>query len=337
MSKQKELIKNTAIIAFGKICTQLISFFLLPLYTKVLSTSEYGIVDLVITYTSFFLPLATLALEQSVFRYLIDVRDDEGGKKNFISTSLFFFVITILLIGIILLLIYLIFKNSILIFFGMVLLSSALSTMLLQICRGLGDNIGYSLASFITAIVQIVCNILFLTVLNWGASGMMIASFCGNTAAIVFISIKCNLRKYLSRKSIKITTFKDMLQYSLPLVPNQLSWWALQASDKVIVQFFIGVSGNGVIAVANKFSSAYMQFNTIFNVSWTESAALHINDNDAKDFFTKTINSVMNLFSCMCFGIVSCIPFVFPMLINYQYNEAYGLIPIFMLASLLQQ
>lgn len=44
MTKEKELIKNTAIITFGKICTQLVGFFLLPLYTAVLSTVEYGFV-----------------------------------------------------------------------------------------------------------------------------------------------------------------------------------------------------------------------------------------------------------------------------------------------------
>lgn len=86
MNKQNELARNTAIIAFGKICTQLISFFLLPLYTKVLSTSEYGTVDLILTYAVLFLPIATLALEQSVFRFLIDVRDNTKKKKEFITT-----------------------------------------------------------------------------------------------------------------------------------------------------------------------------------------------------------------------------------------------------------
>ena len=74
MTKEKELIKNTAIITFGKICTQLVGFFLLPLYTAVLSTVEYGTVDLVLTYSSLLLPFVTLALEQALFRFLIDVR-----------------------------------------------------------------------------------------------------------------------------------------------------------------------------------------------------------------------------------------------------------------------
>lgn len=334
MNKQNELAKNTAIIAFGKICTQLISFFLLPLYTKILSTSEYGTVDLVITYCSLFLPLATLALEQSVFRYLIDVRDNENKKREYISTSLISCGIVLIILEIIIVTCYFIFNKTVLLYFGLVLFSCSLSTMFLQICRGLGDNISYSIASFITAFVQICFNIIFLVVFKMGAPGMMLATFAGNFACALYIFFRCNIRKYFSFRCTRHKTFKEMLKYSLPLIPNQLSWWVLQASDKVIVQFFIGVAGNGLIAVANKFPSVYMQFNTIFNISWTESAALHIKDEDSKEFFTKTINSVMNLFSCLCFGIIVCLPFVFPLLIHPQYNEAYGLIPIFMLASL---
>ena len=45
MSREGQLMKNTLIITFGKICTQFLSFFLLPLYTSLLTTEEYGIVD----------------------------------------------------------------------------------------------------------------------------------------------------------------------------------------------------------------------------------------------------------------------------------------------------
>ena len=71
-NKGKELVKNTAIISFGKMCTQLVSFLLMPFYTAVLSTQEYGIVDLIVTYGQLFLPVFTLQLEQALFRFLID-------------------------------------------------------------------------------------------------------------------------------------------------------------------------------------------------------------------------------------------------------------------------
>lgn len=334
MSKQNELVKNTAIITFGKICTQLVSFFLLPLYTAVLSTAEYGVVDLVLTYSSFLLPFVTLALEQGLFRFLIDVRNDPQKISEYISTVVFTSLLfcTVIFIALWIMSIWL--GNKLFCYFGLVLLGATAASISLQIMRGLGDNIGYTVASTLTGVIQVVSNVLFLTVFKMGAYGMMLATVMGSVVCAAFAFARCSLQKILKISSISRSAFRELAKYSFPLIPNQLSWWALNASDKVIVQFFIGVAGNGLIAVANKFSGMYISFSNIFNISWTESATLHINDNDAPTFFNKTINSVYRLFLCACCGIIVCMPFVFPIMVNIQYSDAYGLIPIFLVASL---
>lgn len=90
VNKNKELAVNTAILTIGRICTQFMSFFLMPLYTAALSTEEYGVVDLVGTYTSLLLPVALLQIDQALFRFLIDKRNDEDGKKYVLTTAAIF-------------------------------------------------------------------------------------------------------------------------------------------------------------------------------------------------------------------------------------------------------
>ena len=87
MDKKKQLAKNTIIIFFGRVCTQLISFFLLPLYTSYLKTSEYGIVDLIQTYVTLLVPIITLELEMSIFRYLIDSRGKVKETNKLLSNN----------------------------------------------------------------------------------------------------------------------------------------------------------------------------------------------------------------------------------------------------------
>lgn len=333
MSKESELIKNTAVLCFGKICTQLISFLMLPLYTAILSTSEYGTVDLVLTYTALLTPFITLALEQALFRYLIDVRNDEEKCGKYITTTVVVSVSLVTIVLCIMLILAVTMNNRLFSYFGLTLLTGTISSIALQISRGLGDSIGYTLGSSVTAISQILCNVLFLVVLGWGIDGMMLAIIIGNSLCGITIFHRCNLKHYMRSDYFSRKYFIELSKYSVPLIPNQLSWWALNAADKIIVQFFIGVAGNGLIAVANKFSGMYIQFSNIFNISWTEAVALHINDFDAEQFISKTINSVYRLFLCVCCGIIVCMPFVFPIMVNGQYREAYGLIPIFMLAS----
>ena len=83
---KKDLFKNTFIIAIGKFSTQVLSYFLLPLYTSILSTSEYGTYDLLVTICIFVIPLITIMMEESMFRFLIDEETIEG-KKKVISTA----------------------------------------------------------------------------------------------------------------------------------------------------------------------------------------------------------------------------------------------------------
>ena len=78
MNREKELAKNTLIITIGRICTQMITFFLLPLYTTILTTEEYGIVDLLNSLVMFLIPIISLQLEQAVFRKLIDNRKNNN-------------------------------------------------------------------------------------------------------------------------------------------------------------------------------------------------------------------------------------------------------------------
>ena len=85
MSREGKLAKNTFVLALGKICTQLITFFLLPLYTSILSVEEFGIVDLLNTLVSLMLPIVTFQVEQAVFRELIDCRENNERKKKIIK------------------------------------------------------------------------------------------------------------------------------------------------------------------------------------------------------------------------------------------------------------
>ncbi|MBT2290570.1 oligosaccharide flippase family protein [Paenibacillus albidus] len=335
MSRSKQLAKNTAIIAFGKICTQFMSFFLFPLYTALLSTEEYGIVDLFSTYIMLLIPLITFQMEQALFRYLIDARDDENEKKVLVSTVIAFAFFQISIFFAIFLIAQNFIHNEYKYFLFTNVVVYIFSDIMLQLSRGFGDNKTYALGSFISALSTMSLNILFIVVFKLGAIGMFQAIFLANLFCIIFIFFRKKVYLYLEFKSIKINKIRELLKYSFPLVPNSLSWWALNASDRIVVSIFLGVASNGILAVSSKFSSIYISFYNIFNLTWMESATLHIQDEDRDDFFSNTISTVFRLFSSVCFCIIAVMPFLFPFIINEKFELAYYQIPIYMLAALL--
>ena len=83
MNHENQLIKNTFIIALGKLGTQIVSFLLLPLYTEKLVPSEMGIYDFLITLCNFIQPIITLLMEESMFRFFKE--KEKGSLCSFSS------------------------------------------------------------------------------------------------------------------------------------------------------------------------------------------------------------------------------------------------------------
>ena len=96
----------------------------------------------------------------------------------------------------------------------------------------------------------------------------------------------------------------------------------------MIVTLFLGVATNGIYSAANKFSGVLVALNGIFNITWTESAVMNINGEDKDEFFTKMFSTTLKIFGSLVLGIIAFMPFVFPILINAKFGDAYYQIPI---------
>lgn len=334
MNKSKELVKNTIIIFLGKACTQLVSFFLLPLYTTYLTTADYGIVDLIITYVSLLVPVITIQLEMSAFRFLVDNRTNEEEISKIITNILYCIISFSLLFT----LIYLVLNRFIRIQYNWYILFNILvtifSNLMLQTSRGLGDNKTYSMGSFLAGTTTVVFNVILIVMINIGAKGMLISSIMANIVAFMYVFLKLKIYKYINSKLYSKSFIKKSLKYSWPLVPNSISWWVVSASDRTIISYILGVSANGIYAVSNKFTAIVSSLLNIFSLSWTESASLHIEDDDRNQFFSNAINKILKILLSFILIIIAVMPLAFKMLINEQYKEAYLYIPILMLSTI---
>lgn len=335
MSREGKLVKNTAIVALGQIGTKFISFFLLPLYTAVLSTEEYGTVDLLNTYVSLLIPIIFLQMDQAIFRFLIDHRKDNDEKTKLISTVF----ITVILHAILYLIVFSIVGNFInnpyKYFLATNVVTSMFSSMLLQTSRGLGDNVAYSLGSLVSGAGTIVLNIIFIVVFRWGAYGMLFATMLANILCMIFVFFKLKVYKYLSLMAWNKSILNSIWKYSIPLVPNALSWWIINASDRTIISQFLGIAANGVYSASNKFSAIIITVFSIFNMTWTESASMYIKDNDSSEYFSNIINVTIKLFTSICLLVIAIMPFSFSFFITgSSFAEAYMQIPILLIATL---
>lgn len=334
MSRQKDLAKNTAILTVGKVCTQCISFFLLPLYTAILSAEDYGTFDLFVTYATLLLPLINWQLDQGLFRFMLDYRGNKDEQKKLFSTLLLSSTVQNIIYVVLFICIEPFLKIENAYFLLLYVVLQVYNALFLQFVRGLGYSIKYTIASFISASATTILNVIALVLLRMGLQGLFVSTLTAQLLTLVYLVISSRSWAYFSLKNARIGTFKRVSTYSIPLIPNNLAWWVVNASDRTIISHFLGTAANGIYSVANKFPNVFINFYNILNLSWTETVSLHYNDDDRDEFLTDTMTSLVKLFVAACLGIVACMPFVFPIMVNAKYSAAYNQILILMYAML---
>lgn len=333
-SKTKELARNTIIVTIGKVCTQFLNFFLLPVFTALLTTEQYGTADLYLNYVNLFVPVITLQLDMGLFRFLLDVREKQEEQGQLITSALLCCIAQSVICAGLYLVSTLFVSNANLFYLLLNLIGASFVAMLQQTARGLGDNAGYAVSSLLSAAVQIGVNVVLICGFGWRTEAMFLAYFCGCLSCVLFLTVRLKLPQYINRKYISKSKQKEMLSYSIPLVPNSMCWWAVSTADRTIVTLAMGAAANGLLAISHKFASVYTMGINIFVYPWTESASLYLGEPDHDEFFSSVINTMFRLFYSGCIGAIAVVPFVFSYVVDAQFAEAYYQIPLFLIGGL---
>jgi len=328
---KRDLFKNTFIIAIGKFSTQVLSYFLLPLYTSILSTSEYGIYDLLVTICIFVIPLITIMMEESMFRFLID-EENEEGKKRVMSTACIYALMSTFVwcgLGYLVLLIVGYEYRTVFILY---MISSILMKLTNGTSRGLSKIKIYSLSNVILSILTIGLNVLFIAVFRWGVNGLLYSTVLANVITCLFVLFKLKVYNYVKPKYFDKAKLKVMINYSYPLVPNNISWYIINISDRIIVTSFLGSSINGIYAMANKFPNIMNNFSSFFFTAFKENVAIAVKKDNYEKYYNEIYEIVHNAFIAISLLIISILPFIFNIFIKKDYVAAYEYIPILVIA-----
>ncbi|WP_214744391.1 polysaccharide biosynthesis C-terminal domain-containing protein [Exiguobacterium sp. s189] len=296
MSVYRKLISNSMIFAIGNIGNKLIFFLLIPLHTYYLSVNEYGTIDFITTLVSMILPIITLSIYESVLRFVMDENKDR--------TQVFTISLLITLVGTLFSVIAYIIFNILNVypinFLGLVLVLlnlQALQVLLAQFSRGIGKIKIFAFNGIFLAISIAVLNVIFLVIFELGIKGYLLAFIGGEILSIFFLALTLKIYKYINLKYVDISLLKEMIKYSIPLIPNSFLWWIVSASNRVLIIYFIGVGANGLFALANKIPGLLTLFYNIFFQAWQLSAIEEYKSKNSSVIFS----NVFNYFSVVLF------------------------------------
>ena len=321
MNKQRQLLKNTAILGIGTLSTKILTFLLLPLYTKVLEPDDYGLIDFLISLCTLVIPFATFEINSGVFRFLIEKSSSsDKDKSEIISTGLFIQGIGLTLVLVLSFIANIFYPIPNYPWIILYVFSLSFAKFMSDTARGFGNNTTYSIANFINTVVSLGLNLILILVFKLGAVSILIASSLGNLIGSIVIFFKLRIITFFDHTGYNEVVAKRMLKYTLPLMPNTLSWWVVSASDRLIIVTFLGAAANGIYAAAHKIPGIYTTIFSVFSLAWTESVARNADD---PEFVCQTFRQSISIMLYMLFGLVACSSLFFNFIIGVKYQESY--------------
>lgn len=305
MGKYRYLIKNIGLLAMANFATRLLSFLMVPLYTNIVSTGEYGIYDLFVTTINLLVPILTLNITDAVCRFSLDKEYDRNAIVV-VGTKYVFIANFVVAVGLVINSIFNIAPsiNEYSLLFFLMFVVNSISGVIIGYTRGIERVADLSISSIIASAVTIGLNIFFLVVLKWGITGYFIANIIGPFIQCVYLFFRDKLYNGFQHIKLYKNEQKEMLSYCKPLMANTISWWINNASDRYIVIFFCGISENGIYSVASKIPSLLNIFQSIFGQAWTISVVKDFDPEDKDEFYSLTYRLYNCLMTVMCSFII---------------------------------
>ena len=100
--------------------------------------------------------------------------------------------------------------------------------------------------------------VLYLVGFKWGANGYLLAIISGDLVSVLFLMLTGKLWDFIELKGINKTLWKQMLHFSLPMIPAQISFWIINASDLFFVREMCdGLDGHSGDAWSGLLSTGY--------------------------------------------------------------------------------
>lgn len=335
MSREKTLVKNTLIMALGTFMPRIINILTTPIINGNVSTEQYGQIDLVTTtILSFIVPLCTLQLEQALFRFLVDAKSKNEQRKAITNGYTMIFGLMAISAVICWSVPISMFEGSFkLLIIGYIWIE-IIATTSRFVLRAFSKYKQYSFLAALVVIVNFIVLSICLLWLKTGYIGVLIALVVADVVGFIYVLCVCNIFKFFNPKYFSSEYALRMLGYALPFVPNMVSWYINQLSDRWIISIFLGASANGVYALANKIPSIVNILYPAFNLAWTDSATRSVNDPDSGKYYNKMFRTLFCIVSAGTVLLLAGSPIIFEILCrNKELYSAFDYTPTLIVAT----
>ena len=330
--RYKKLIEDTSLFAISSFGSKILTILLVPLYTSVLVSDEFGVADVITTTANVLYPIFSLSIYEASLRYALD---KSKNRKTVFSISM---IVSLSGIAFMLVLSPLMINTKYI--FGQYWWEfiGVFATITLYMCisnyiKGCGFTKVFAIQGVVFTLFYLILNIYSLVIEKAGLSGYFVSMIIAYSVSILYMLLHTGCYKDFEFKKFDKSVLKEMLRFSIPLIPTSVAWMINASADKYMILAFIGVGANGLYGIAHKIPSIFTTFSSLFSQAWRLSAISNYDETDRDSYYKKVYNHFSLVCIYFCFALILCSWIVAKILFKKEYFQAWIYIPPLVIAA----
>lgn len=281
MAESKKLIRNTTIYAFGDIIPRLLSFIAFPVLTHYLTPTDYGILNYVNALSTFLMVVSFLCTNTYYLVHFYRCEDEAAQKKLLGNLSTFIIAYNLIIVALLFLFGGYFFKllDSKISFYPYIILGvltnffNIFSILPSALYRLLEKPLFLTMVNISRGVITLALTLVLVVYFNYSALGVLYSLLVLSIIyAVVFLIIT---QKHIIW-NFNWKQIKEILIFSLPLVPGSLAYYITTISDRILIDKYLNLNDLGIYGTAstlalilNIFSyGAYKAFEPFIFKSW---------------------------------------------------------------------
>ncbi|HSK72879.1 MAG TPA: oligosaccharide flippase family protein [Pyrinomonadaceae bacterium] len=299
LSVIKKLAGDSLIYGVSGVVSRFIGIFLVPIYTRIFTPTDYGIISLVITLFTLLSILVVLGLDNSLARWFYD-DEDESDRKISLNTFLWscFAAACIFAVLVVALQDFIALKilqepltKPALLIAALNLPLTVFTTFSANVLRIQRRAAAASVFSLSIALLTIALNVLFVVIIRTGYIGVFYAQLLTSIIAAIWTLIL--FKDSINPRFFNWHRWKEMFRFSFPLIPGSIAFWVINLSGVYFIQTFQNAAEVGLYQIGISIASAMALLTGAFQMAWGPFAFSIHKQPEAKEIYAQTLNLYM--------------------------------------------
>ena len=341
LDRIRNLFRNLAIYGFGDVATSIVSLLLLPIYTRYLTPSDYGVIAMLLTIEAVAKVLFRWGVDTAFMRLYYDCADQPARQR--LASTIFFFLLAVngslLAVGLLgagwlstrlfgsaheAILIALVIGNTFVV---------GLYFIPFQVLRIKEKSKQFIALVFARSAATLVLRLVLVIGAGMGVLGVVVADV---VVTVFFTGVLSRWFAPLIRPVFSRSILREALRFGLPRIPHSVAHQVIGLADRYFLNAFGTLHDVGLYSIGASFGLALKLFVGAFEAAWTPFFLGVMREPNPQRVYATVSTYVVAVLVLLTAGLCAVAPDVVRLTTTAEFHEAARVTPWIALGVMFQ-